>query len=80
MALTLFGVQLLLNVAWSALFFGAQMPGAAFLEILLLWGAILATTVLFFRVQPAAGWLMLPYLLWVGFASALNYALWRMNA
>ena len=59
-----FGVQLVLNVLWSALFFGAQAPAYAFFEILLLWVAILATLVLFFRISKLAGLLFLPYLLW----------------
>ncbi|NIM06575.1 MAG: tryptophan-rich sensory protein, partial [Armatimonadetes bacterium] len=49
-------------------------------DILLLWCAILATTVLFWRIIPAAGWLLLPYLLWVSFAASLNLAIWKMNA
>jgi benzodiazapine receptor len=79
-AMTLFAVQLVLNVAWSALFFGLRMPGAAFAEILLLWCLLVATAVAFWRAVPAAGWLMLPYAAWVTFASALNLAIWRMNA
>jgi benzodiazapine receptor len=78
--LGLFGLQLALNVAWSGLFFGLHMPGAAFAEIVALWGLILATLIAFWRVTPWAGWLMLPYLAWVTFASALNFAIWRMNA
>jgi tryptophan-rich sensory protein len=79
-ALGLFLAQLVLNALWSVLFFGLHLPGAAFAEILVLWAAILATTILFWRVQPAAGALLLPYLLWVGFAAALNLQLWRLNA
>ena len=80
MALTLFGVQLVLNVAWSWIFFAAHLPGWAFVEIIILWLAILATTVAFFRSSRSAGWLMLPYLAWVSFASMLNFAIWRMNS
>ncbi len=79
-ALALFGVQLALNVAWSGLFFGLRMPGAAFAELVALWLAIVATTVAFFRVRPLAGALMLPYLAWASFAGALNLAVWRLNA
>lgn len=79
-ALGLFAVQLVLNVAWSALFFGLRNPGAAFAEIVVLWGAILLTLVLFWRITPAAGWLMTPYLAWVSFAAFLNFAIWRLNA
>jgi len=78
--LALFAVQLALNAAWSWLFFGFHMPGAAFLEILVLLAAIAATTIAFWRRSKAAGILMLPYLAWVAFASALNFAIWRLNA
>jgi len=77
--LTLFGLQLLLNVAWSWIFFGYHQPGWAFVEIILLWLAILATTVAFFRSDKTAGWLMIPYLAWVTFASVLNFTIWRLN-
>lgn len=79
-AMESFLLQLLLNVAWSALFFGLKAPGAAFAEIVILWFAILMTSIEFWRVAPAAGWLLLPYLVWVGFAAALNFSIWRLNA
>ncbi len=78
-ALGWFGVQLGLNALWSFLFFGAQAPGWAFLELILLWGAILTTMVLFFRVRPVAGWLLTPYLVWVTFAGVLNLSIWILN-
>lgn len=78
--LTLFSIQLVLNAAWSALFFGARNPGLAFAEIVLLWGAILATLLAFWRVRPLAGMLFVPYLAWVTFAAVLNYAIWRLNS
>lgn len=78
-SLTLFAVQLLLNVAWSWIFFSRHQPGLAFLEIIILWLAILATTICYFRCSKIAGYLMLPYLGWVGFASVLNFAIWRLN-
>ena len=77
--LILFLIQLGLNVAWSFLFFGLRMPGLAFAEIVILWCAILATLIVFWRWRALAGWLFLPYLLWVTFAAGLNLALWRMN-
>ena len=77
--LTLFLVQLVLNAIWTPLFFGAHELGIAFAEILLLWLAILATILAFRRVSTAAAWLLVPYLLWVSFASALNATLWWMN-
>ena len=78
-SLSLFLLQLTLNAAWTPLFFGLRQPGIAFAEILLLWIAILATIVAFKRVHKPATALMLPYLAWVTFASALNFTLWRLN-
>lgn len=77
--LKLFAIQLVLNVAWSALFFGWKSPAAAMIEILLLWLAILGTTISFWSARRVAGWLLLPYLLWVTYAAALNFAIWRLN-
>jgi translocator protein len=78
-ALTLYFVQLALNLAWSGIFFALRSPGWALAEIVLLWLAIAATTRLFFRHSTAAGWLMIPYLAWVSFAAVLNAAIWRLN-
>ncbi len=80
MPLTLFAVQLVLNIAWSWIFFGLHQPGLAFAEIVLLWLAIAATTATFFLSSQVAGWLMTPYLAWVSFAAVLNFAIWRMNS
>jgi translocator protein len=77
--LSLFIVQLCLNTAWSVLFFGLRQPGWACLEICLLWAAIAATLATFWRVSPVAGWLLVPYLLWVSFAAILNLNLWLLN-
>lgn len=79
-ALGLYGIQLVLNGAWSWIFFGLHRPGVAFAEILLMWVAILATALAFWRIRPLAGALLLPYLAWVSFAAVLNGTLWRMNA
>lgn len=79
-ALRWFAIQLVLNVGWSAIFFGLQMPGLAFAEILVLWLAIAATLMTSWRVSRAAGLLLVPYLLWVSFAAVLNFAIWRLNA
>lgn len=79
LALGLFGVQLVANALWSWLFFGWQLGGWAFAEVLLLWALIAATMAAFWRVRPAASWLLAPYLAWVTFASALNYTLWQLN-
>ncbi len=78
-ALGLFLVQLALNALWSYLFFGLHRIDWALADILALWAAILAVLVLFWRVQAAAGTLLLPYLAWVSFATVLNFALWRLN-
>ncbi|MCS6818269.1 MAG: TspO/MBR family protein [Acidobacteriota bacterium] len=77
--LALFGVQLALNMAWSAIFFGLRNPGAALVEIFALWVMILATMLSFWRISSTAGWLMVPYLGWVSFAAVLNFVIWRMN-
>jgi len=79
-ALTLFGVQLLVNGLWSYLFFGLRWPGGALVDIAVLWVAIAATVIAFARVSQPATWLMLPYLAWVSFAMALNLEIWRRNA
>ena len=78
-ALGLWWAQLALNAAWTPIFFGARNRGLALVEILITWVAIVATTVAFFARRTAAGLLLLPYLAWVTFASALNYAIWRDN-
>jgi len=78
-SLGLFVVQLMLNALWSYLFFGLHRPDLAFVEILALWSVILVVAIGFWRVSTPAGALLLPYLAWVGFASALNLTLWRLN-
>jgi tryptophan-rich sensory protein len=79
-ALVVYGVQLVLNVLWSILFFGAESPMLAFICIVALWFAIVLTMVLFWRVSHTAAWLMVPYLAWVSFAGVLNFTIWRLNA
>jgi len=78
-ALSLFMVQLALNALWSWLFFAWQRGALAFVDIVLLWVLIVVTLVSFWRVRPLAGALLIPYLLWVTFAAALNYSLWQLN-
>jgi translocator protein len=78
-ALATFAVQLTLNLVWSFIFFGAKSPGFAAIEIVFLWVSILATLVIFWCVDRFAGWLMFPYLLWVSFASYLNFAIFLLN-
>jgi tryptophan-rich sensory protein len=77
--LTWWAVQLGLNAFWSPLFFGCQRIDLALVDIVALWGAILATVIMFWRVSPGAGATMVPYLLWVSFAAVLNFTLWRLN-
>jgi len=72
-------VQIVLNVIWSAIFFGVRNPGLALLEIVVLWIMILTTLVTFWRVSKFAGALMVPYLTWVAFALVLNLWIWRLN-
>ncbi|MCM2466404.1 TspO/MBR family protein [Methanoculleus oceani] len=78
-AMAIFGIQLVLNVLWSYLFFGLQAPYFAFLEIVLLWIAILMTIAAFYRVSVSAAVLLVPYLLWVSFAAYLNYGIYVLN-
>jgi translocator protein len=77
--LTIYAVQLVLNVGWSALFFGLRSPSLALFEIGVLWVAILATAASFCNVSKPAGALMAPYLIWVSFAGVLNAMIWKMN-
>lgn len=79
MAITLFVVQLALNLAWSPLFFAAHQVSAAFLLILVLIVAAMAATLAFARIRPNAAALMLPYLAWLVFAATLNYSIDRLN-
>ena len=74
-----YAIQLVLNGVWSVLFFGFQSPGWAAVEIVLLWGAIVATIVAFARIRRLAAGLLVPYLLWVSYASALNVSIWSLN-
>jgi tryptophan-rich sensory protein len=78
-ALALFVIQLLLNTAWSWIFFAWKLPGPALVEIAILWLAIAATIALDWRISRVAALLLVPYLAWVTFASALNAAIWRLN-
>lgn len=78
-ALGLFGTQLALNVLWSVLFFGLRRPGWAVVDIALLWVAIAATAAAFWPLDPLASALLLPYLAWVTFASALNASIFQLN-
>ena len=77
--LGLYLVQWALNALWTPLFFGLQRPGLALADIVALDVVALATLISFWRVKRAAGLLLTPYALWVAFATALNFAIWRLN-
>ncbi|MFA4986625.1 MAG: TspO/MBR family protein [Candidatus Brocadiia bacterium] len=79
LALLLFALQLILNVAWTGIFFGLRMPTLASVEIAILLVAIAAMIFTFWRVSPIAGILQIPYLVWVCFASALNIWIAKHN-
>jgi tryptophan-rich sensory protein len=78
-AMIFFLVQLILNVLWSMAFFGLRSPFVGFIDIILLWIAILLTIQNFLKVSKIAGLLLFPYLLWVSFAVLLNFFLWTLN-
>ncbi|MBN9376889.1 MAG: hypothetical protein BGO14_01815 [Chlamydiales bacterium 38-26] len=77
--LWLFGLQLFLNLSWSFLFFGLKNPFFALLDIVVLWFAIVATLIAFWKVDRRAGILFLPYLMWVTYAVYLNAGIWLLN-
>jgi benzodiazapine receptor len=78
-ALRWWGLQLGFNLSWSFVFFGARLPGAALVDIVLLLGAIGVTILLAARADRAAAWLLAPYAAWTAFAAALNAAIWYLN-
>ena len=77
--MVLYGTQLVLNAAWTPVFFGAHQIGGALVVILLLWFSVLLTMGAFMRVHKIAGMLLVPYFAWLSFATFLNYTLWRLN-
>lgn len=78
-AYLLFGLQLILNFFWSILFFSMHALGVALIEIILMWVCILLTIVSFYPISKPAAYLLIPYLLWVSFASVLNFSIWKLN-
>lgn len=78
-SITVFFVQLALNFFWSFIFFKMHQPGYAFAEIVILWLFIVAMIICFIKVKPIAGYLQIPYLCWVSFASVLNFYIWQLN-
>jgi tryptophan-rich sensory protein len=77
--LSLFALQLVMNAAWTWLFFGLHRPDRAFADIAVLWLLIAATLIGFWQIDALAGLLLGPYLAWVSFATALNWNIWRLN-
>lgn len=78
-ALLLYGLQLILNFAWSIIFFVFKLYGLAFIELIILLIFIIITTIKFFKFDKIAGWLMVPYIVWVSFAGVLNLFIWMLN-
>ncbi len=78
-ALTLFGIQMLLNGLWSIIFFGLRSTGWGLVEVVFLWSAVVATTVAFGRLDSLSYALLIPYVAWVSFAAVLNAAVWWLN-
>lgn len=79
MALGIFAGQFVLNVLWSVLFFGLHNPAWSLVGIIVLWIAILATIISFWRISRTAAWLLVPYIAWVSFAAYLNFQFWILN-
>lgn len=78
-AITFYFAQLLLNFFWSFIFFYERQPGWAFAEISILLVMIIVTSFYFYKISKVAGWLMVPYIVWVSFATVLNYSIWQLN-
>ncbi|MCQ0989131.1 TspO/MBR family protein [Jiella marina] len=74
-----YAVQLVLNAAWSAFFFGLRRPGLAFADVLAMWLAVAVNALLFYPIDAIAGLLLIPYLVWVTIAACLNLSVWRRN-
>jgi len=79
MAYTFFSLQLLFNAFWTIIFFGLEMPSLAFIEIIILWFLVAATTYQFYKISKPASVLLIPYLVWLTIAAALNYSVMILN-
>ncbi|MEM9437125.1 MAG: TspO/MBR family protein [Pseudomonadota bacterium] len=79
LATAFWALQIALNTLWSPVFFGLKRVGAAMVSLTALWLAVVATTLSFFALDPIAGFLMAPYVVWVTYAGALNWWIWRNN-
>ena len=78
-ALIYYGIQLILNFAWSLIFFRFAFRGIALIEILVLLALIIITTIEFYKIDRIAAYLIFPYIGWVSFAAILNYSIWMLN-
>ena len=78
-AMAFWALQIALNAVWTPVFFGKHLIRGGLIVIGLLWAAVLATTIAFFALDTLAGWMFVPYLIWVTIASALNFSIWRLN-
>ncbi len=78
-AVIIFIAQFVLNFLWSYIFFREHLMGWAFVEITVMWIAILCTIIAFSRINKTAAWLLVPYISWVSFAAILNYTVWQLN-
>lgn len=79
-ALAVFTIQFILNFCWSIIFFNQHQIGWALVEIIVMWACIVLTMISFSKLSSAAAWLLLPYILWVSFATILNAAIWKLNS
>ncbi len=78
-AMALWGLQIALNTLWSPIFFGLRRFGMAFVVVIGLWLAVAGAMLALWQLEPLAGWLFVPYLVWCTIAAALNYAMWKLN-
>lgn len=78
-ALVIFFIHLIFNALWSIIFFGLKNPMWAFFEILILWVMVLILIIIFHKIDKKASYLLIPYVLWVSFATFLNFAIWILN-
>ncbi len=74
-----FGVQLVFNFLWSIFYFALGLRGLALIDLLILIVFVVITTVQFFKIDKLAGWLLIPYIIWISFAAFLNYSVWQLN-
>jgi tryptophan-rich sensory protein len=78
-AFAFYGLQLVLNAGWSAVFFGMKRPDLALIEVGFMYTSIVVTLVLFFQIDTTAGWLLMPYMIWTGIAARLNAKIIELN-